>query len=92
MSARARWISVVVAILVVLGIVGLYLFNNNLTMSTDNGGPETWVVRPGETLTLGPEEVQPDNVYRCSDDDEGVNLDVASDGSARLYCGGPPGF
>ena len=51
----------------------------------------TWVVRPGETLTLSAEEIHPDDAYMCSDTDIGVNLEVAADGSGTVYCGGPPG-
>jgi hypothetical protein len=66
MSARAKWIVGGVAIAIVLGVVALFSFNFNLTMSTDEGrGPKTWVVQPGETLTLSSDEVHPDDLYRC---------------------------
>jgi hypothetical protein len=64
-STRARWIVGVVLVLV-LGVVALYLFNSSLTMSSeDERGPKTWVVQPGETLTLSADEVQPNDSYSC---------------------------
>ena len=33
--------------------------------SEDERGPKTWVVQPGETLTLSADEVQPNDSYSC---------------------------
>ena len=44
----------------VLGVVALSLFNTNLKR-----GPKTWVVQPGETLTLSADEVHPDDEVIC---------------------------
>lgn len=102
MSTRARWIVIDVVLVIVLGVVALYLFNTNLQR-----GPKTWVVQPGETLTLSANEVHPDDLYRCPgkggvngtpDPGHGVggsggfSLETASDGTVTLYCEpGPPG-
>jgi hypothetical protein len=64
MSARAR-IVVGVAIVFVLGVVALYWFNSNITQSAVEHGPHTWVVQPGETLTLSADEVHPKDSYIC---------------------------
>jgi hypothetical protein len=66
MIARARWIALGVVLVLVLGLPALYLFNTNLSTSTDEErGPKTWVVQPGETLTLSADEVHRDDLYRC---------------------------
>jgi len=117
MSARARWIASAVALLIVLGVVGLYLFNSNLTMVPNMQGdeihpsqtpePRTWIVQPGETLTLTADEVGPDDVHRCPgkggvigtpDRGHGVggsggfSVEAALDGTVTAYCEpGPPG-
>ena len=93
MTARTRWIVLGVVLLLVLGLVALYNLNSNLTQSTvEEGGYDgrTWVVQPGDTLTLTADQVGRGDEYRCSDEDLGVNLEVAADGSATVYCGGPP--
>jgi hypothetical protein len=66
MTARTQRVVLGVALLIVLGLVALYWFNSNLTQSTVEGrGPKTWLVQPGETLTLTPDEVRADDRYRC---------------------------
>jgi hypothetical protein len=66
MSTRARMFALGVVVLIVLGLAALYLFNTNLTTSREEErGPKTWVVQPGETLTLSADEVRPDDLYRC---------------------------
>lgn len=101
MSARARW-ALGVASVTVLGIVAVSLFNTNL-----NRGPKTWVVQPGETLTLSADEVHPDDLYRCPgkggvngtpDPGHGVggsggfSVATEDDGTVTAYCEpGPPG-
>jgi hypothetical protein len=75
MSSRVRWIVLGVVALVVIGVVALYVFNTDLTMSTnlqndeilpsEAPAPKTWKVQPGETLNLTDDETGPDDVYRC---------------------------
>jgi hypothetical protein len=66
MSTRVRWIVVGLALLVVVGLVGIYWFNTNLTMSTvETRAPKTWIVFAGETRTLSPDEVRPDDRFGC---------------------------
>jgi hypothetical protein len=99
-----------VVLLVVLGLLTLYYFNSNLTESTvEEGGSDgrTWVIQPGDTLTLTADEVGPDDLYRCEgkggvngtpDPGHGVggsggfSVETASDGTVTLSCEpGPPG-
>lgn len=108
MNRRARWIVLAVVLVLLLGVVALYLFNTNLTMFTgEDRGPKTWIVRPGETLTLSSDEVHPDDLYRCPgkggvngtpDPGHGVggsggfSVATEEDGTVTAYCEpGPPG-
>jgi hypothetical protein len=109
MSTRVRWF-VVGVVLLVLGLAALYYFNSNLTQSTvEEGGFDgrTWVVKPGDTLTLTAEEVGPADRYRCEgkggvngtpDPGHGVisggdfQVTTDLDGTVKLACEpGPPG-
>jgi len=66
MSTPVRWIVAGVVLLLVLGLVVLYLFNMNLPMSsTEQQGGPLWVVLPGDSITLAPVEVGPDDKYLC---------------------------
>ena len=69
MTTRARWITLVL-LLVVLGLVALYVFNSNLTMSSEEQESEVpvvhgWVIQPGQTRTWLAEHVGPLDQYRC---------------------------
>ncbi len=74
MSARARWIVVGVLLLLVLGLVGLYVFNTNLTgvTLTEAGDRRTWIVQSGETVKLAADEVEGEDRYACEIDGEVV--------------------
>ena len=52
-SARARWT------IVAVGVVATFLVANRPTGVRMPHGAGAWVVQPGETLTLSPEEVHP---------------------------------
>ena len=117
MSARARWTVVGAAIVVALSLGALYWLNTDLTMGTNLQGdeihpsqapePKTWIVRPGETLTLTADETGPDDVYRCPGKggvigtpdrgrgvggSGGLSVETAMDGTVRATCEpGPPG-
>ncbi len=117
MSARTRWIVIGVTLVVVLGLVALYSFNTDLSVGTNlqrdevhpsqAPAPRTWIVQPGETLTLTADEAGPDDVYRCPgkggvigtpDRGRGVggsggfSVETALDGTVTAYCEpGPPG-
>ena len=70
MSVRARWIVVGVVLLLVLGLVGLYVFNTNLTgvTLTEGGDRRTWIVQSGETVKLSADEVEAEDRYACEVD------------------------
>jgi hypothetical protein len=88
----------------VINLVALYVFNASL--SADRA-PRTWVVQPGETLTLSADEVHPDDLYRCPGKggvngtpkpghgvggSGGFSVETAPDGTVSAYCEpGPPG-
>lgn len=90
MSVIARWIAVLVAILVVLGIVALYLFNTNLTGVSQLGdeGARTWIIEPGETVTLSVDEVGPNDRYRCAGEESGVEFTPVSGTESYSEAGG----
>jgi hypothetical protein len=97
---------VVVGVVVMLGVVALFVFNAVLTRGADRD-PKTWVVQPGQTLTLSSDEVHSDDVYRCPgkggvngtpDPGHGVggsggfSVETDPDGNVTAYCEpGPPG-
>jgi hypothetical protein len=57
---------VAMAIVVVLGLVALFLFNGNITMGTSlDRDPKTWIVQPGETLRVRAGQVLPDDRWEC---------------------------
>ena len=110
MSARARWIAFGVALVVVLGLVTLYWFKSRPSFGTvdvDEREPKTWIVQPGETLTVSADDVRPDDLYRCPgkggvngtpDPGHGVggsgglSVETAEDGTVTATCeAGPPG-
>jgi hypothetical protein len=75
MSARVRWIVVGAALLVVLGLVALYWFNNRIPVTViDSDGPRTWIIGPGETVTLSADEVGPNDRYRCAGEESGIEF------------------
>jgi hypothetical protein len=66
LTTRARWFLIAVAILVVLGLVALYVFNANLTMGTIfERDPKTWIVQRGETLRVPADQVLPKDRWEC---------------------------
>jgi hypothetical protein len=103
---RLRWALLGVAAVVVIASVALYALDANLTLSSETDR-RTWVVQPGETLTLSADEVGPDDLYRCPgkggvngtpDRGTGVggsggfSVETADDGTVTAYCEpGPPG-
>jgi hypothetical protein len=84
----ARWVAIAVGVALAT-LAALFLFNGMLTTEAERS-PRTWVVQPGDTLTLTADEIHADDRYRCTDDDEGVDIEFAADGSATVTCGGPP--
>jgi hypothetical protein len=68
---------------------------------------QTWVVQPGETLTLSADDVRPDDLYRCPGKggvngtpppgagvagSGGLSVETALDGTVTAHCEpGPPG-
>ena len=68
--------------------------------------PRTWVVPDGQTRTFGPDEVQSDDVFRCSDNGAGIEgvpprgegagnstgifVDTDTDGSVTVRCEAGP--
>jgi hypothetical protein len=106
-TRRARWIVLGVVLVLVLGLAALYWFNRIPVTVMDSDGPRTWVVQPGETLTLSADEVHPDDLYRCPGKggvngtpdrgtgvggSGGVSVETASDGTVTLSCEpGPAG-
>ena len=109
MSARTRWIALGVALVVVLGLVALYVYKSRASFGTMDveREPKTWVVQPGETLSLTADEVGPDDVYRCSGkggvdstpdpgtsvtNSAGITVEYGEDGIVTVTCEpGPPG-
>jgi hypothetical protein len=108
MSTPVRWIVAGVVLLLVLGLVVLYLFNMNLPMSsTEQQGGPLWVVLPGDSITLAPVEVGPDDKYLCErkgsingtprrgtgvSNSEGLSVETAENGTVTVSCEpGPPG-
>ena len=103
MSTRVRWTVVGGALLVVLGLVALLVLN----YPREQRGPKTWVVEPGETLTLSADEVHPDDLYRCPRKggvkgtpppghgvahSGGLSVETDVDGTVTAQCEpGPPG-
>lgn len=65
--SRARWIALGVVLLLVLGVVALYWFNTNLSGVTvsETDGRRTWIVPPGETVTVSADEVRREDQFRC---------------------------
>jgi hypothetical protein len=93
MSARARWI-VVVALLILLGLVALYLFNTSLgrVSLVESNGRRTWIVRAeGNTVALRG-EVRPDDALVCVLDgaDASVRrlIDLYTTGSSKIWIEG----
>jgi hypothetical protein len=101
MTTRTRWLLIGIGVLVVLGL--LYWFNSDLQMES----VKNWVVQPGETLTLQPDEVGPDDEYRCPGkggvngtpepgtgvgNSGGLSVTTANDGTVTVECEpGPAG-
>ena len=116
MSGRARWIVLGVVLVLMLGGAALYWLNTDLTMGRNQQGdevqpyqapePKTWIVQPGETLTLTADETGPNDVYRCPGKggvigtpdrgrgvggSGGLSVETALDGTVTAYCEpGPP--
>ena len=104
MSTRAGWVLVGVAIVVVLGLVALFVFNGTLMKERD---PKTWIVQPGETLRVPADQVLPDDRWVCPGkggsegtppighgvgSSGGFSMEVDMDGNVTAYCEpGPPG-
>ena len=93
MSSRARWTVVVVGVAI---LVGLFV-----PMIVGDRAPKTWIVRPGETLTLPAGAAHPDDLYRCPgkggvngtpDPGHGVGgsggfgVETAADGTVTATC------
>ena len=74
MSTHVRWIVVGVALLMVLGLAALFLFNRIPVTVIDSDGPRTWIIEPGETLTLSADELGPRNHYRCAGEESGIDF------------------
>ena len=109
MSTRARWIVFGVVALLALGSIALYWFNSNLTQATveETAVVHRWVVQPGQTRTWEPDDVGPDDRYRCPGKggvngtpepgkgvggSGGFSVETALDGTVTAYCEpGPPG-
>jgi hypothetical protein len=64
---RVRWIVLGVAVLIVLSLVALFVFNSNLTSVglEESDGQRTWTIQLGDSATLDADEVRPDDRYRC---------------------------
>jgi hypothetical protein len=39
---------------------------------TSSGPPRTWVVRDGQTRTFSPDDLQANDIFRCSDNGAGI--------------------
>jgi hypothetical protein len=104
MTARAGWVLIAGAIVVVLGLVALFLFNGTLTRERD---PKTWIVQRGETLRVPADQVLPEDRWECPGKggsagtpppghgvggSGGFSMEVDMDGNVTAYCEpGPPG-
>ena len=72
---RMRWIALGVALVLVLGLAALYWFNKRIPVTViDSDGPRTWIIGPGETVTLSADEVRPNDRYRCAGEDSGIEF------------------
>ena len=90
-TRRTRWVLIAVGLAVAIAAAVLLWPDTPemFPMGTDRGS-KTWVIQPGEVLSLSADEVHPDNVYRCAGD-EGVNVEGATDGTATVFAEGRPG-
>lgn len=105
MTPRTLW-AVVVVRFVVTVIVALIVMNATRGARVEHG-PHTWVVQPGERMTLSADEADPGDEYICPGKDRvvgtplpgrgvgssgGISVDTAPDGTVTAYCEpGPPG-
>jgi len=63
MSDRARWAVLAgVAVVVVIVVIVVLLI---VKEPVGRRSAQTWVVQPGETLTISADDVRPDDRYRC---------------------------
>lgn len=92
-----------------VGVVGVAIIVSIVVVMIVGGerGPRTWIVPRGETLTLSPFDVHPDDLYRCPGKGgvdgtpkpgHGVSsggefsVSTAADGTVTARCEpGPPG-
>lgn len=97
MSTHVRWIVIGVVLLLVLGLAALYVFNITLFERE----PKTWIVQPGEMVSLSADEVGPDDRYRCEGmaaidgtpprgtgfgNTSGIEVTTADDGTVTVIC------
>jgi hypothetical protein len=105
MRDGARWAVLAgVAVVVVIVVIGV------LVIAKEPAGrrsAQTWIVQPGETLTLWADDVRPDDRYRCPGKggvngtpppgagvggSGGLSVETALDGTVTVRCEpGPPG-
>ena len=91
MSARAWWVVLGLALLVVIGLLTLYVLNPAVTLEV-RSGRRTWIVRAeGETVSL-PGEVRPDDALVCvlGGADAGVPrlADLYTAGNSKIWIEG----
>jgi hypothetical protein len=104
-SDRVRWAApggvAVVAVIVVIVVLLI------VKEPAGRRSGQTWVVQPGETLMLSPDDVRPDDLHRCQgkggvngtpppgtgvSGSGGLSVMTALDGSVTTLCEpGPPG-
>lgn len=66
MSVRGRWVFLGAGLVLVLGLVTWYaVYGVTAGPEVGERQPKTLIVQPGETLTLSPDDVHPDDSYRC---------------------------
>ena len=68
-----RGIVVGVVLLLVLGLAALW-FNRIPVTVMHSDGPRTWIIGPGETVTLSADEVRPTDRYRCAGEESGIEF------------------
>jgi hypothetical protein len=102
MTPRAGWFLVALAIVVVLGLVALYVFNANLMMGTIfDRDPKTWIVQRGETLRVRADQALPEDRWECPGKggstgipprghgvggSGGFSMEVDMEGNVTAYC------
>jgi hypothetical protein len=79
-STRTRWIATVSGLAIMIVVI-------TVIVERSDRGPKTWIIRPGEELTLSADEVHPDDVYRCRGKGKGASMgrpspDTASSAAA----------